>query len=250
MPCAEDLAPPTSLTRPARDTLSQETAPSFRIQGTWEKRPARDRGGPLSHLGPRLLDSDQAGLEDSGADRRVTSARSCPNFRGLVLPAQPLPSRGRRVTAPPKPPRKLAANTRCTPTPRKTTRRRAAPLRPFSRSMGPKPLPARTTPLPCRHPRECGRRPGTPTRRLLRRQTRHQGVGPFWRADLGHFSKAPKVSYDYDPTGPRWRLGEYHPSGSEDDVLGILEMAEPRRSSPQRVSLQAGPPTATGLVRR
>ncbi len=107
MPCAEDLAPPTSLTRPARDTLSQETAPSFRIQGTWEKRPARDRGGPLSHLGPRLLDSDQAGLEDSGADRRVTSARSCPNFRGLVLPAQPLPSRGRRVTAPPKPPRKL-----------------------------------------------------------------------------------------------------------------------------------------------
>ena len=174
MPCAEDLAPPTSLTRPARDALSQKTAPSFRIQRTWEKRPARDRGGPLSQLVPGLFDSDQAGLEDSDATRRVTAARSCPTFRGFVLPAQPLPSRGRRVTVPPTP-RKLpppGAAGRATPvaadapphespggpsrgkhapapTPRKTTLRRAAPLRSFSGSMGTKPLPAGTTPLPC-----------------------------------------------------------------------------------------------------
>jgi hypothetical protein len=102
-PCAEDPSPSTPLTRPARDTLSQKTAPSLRIQGTWEKRPARDTGGPLSHLVPGFLDSDQAGLEDPDAGLRVTSAHSCPNFPGFVLLAQQLPERGLRVTSPPKP---------------------------------------------------------------------------------------------------------------------------------------------------
>jgi hypothetical protein len=57
----------------------------------------------LSHLVPGFLDSDQAGLEDSDAGLRVTSAHSCPNFPGFVLLAQQLPKRGLRVTSPPKP---------------------------------------------------------------------------------------------------------------------------------------------------
>ena len=57
----------------------------------------------MSHLVPGFLDSDQAGLEDSDAGLRVTSAHSCPNFPGFVLLAQQLPKRGLRVTSPPKP---------------------------------------------------------------------------------------------------------------------------------------------------
>ncbi len=95
------------MTRPARDTVSQQAAPSLRIQGTWENRPARDREGPLSHPVPARFDSDQAGLEDSDRGRRVTPARSCPKFPRFALPAQQLPARGRRVT----PPRKLPGQT-------------------------------------------------------------------------------------------------------------------------------------------
>jgi hypothetical protein len=91
------------MTRPARDTVSQEAAPSLRIQGTSEKRPARDRWGPLSHPVPARFDSAQAGLEDSAVALRVTSAQSCPNSPECVPPAQQLPARARCVT----PPRKL-----------------------------------------------------------------------------------------------------------------------------------------------
>ena len=110
-PCAEDLSFLSLLTRPARDTLSQKTPPSLRIPRTWEKRPARDRGGLLSHLVPGFLDPDQAGLEDFDVGLRVTSAHSCPNFPGFVLLDQQLPKRGLRVTSPPKPARKSQAQT-------------------------------------------------------------------------------------------------------------------------------------------
>lgn len=57
----------------------------------------------MSHLVPAFLDFHQAGLGDSDAGLRVTSAHSCPNFPGFVLLAQQLPSGGLRVTSPPKP---------------------------------------------------------------------------------------------------------------------------------------------------
>ncbi len=92
---------------PTRDTLSQETAPSIRFQWSYERKPARDRGGLLSHLVPAFLDFGQAGLEESAASLRVTHARSCPTFPGLLVPGQQLPSGSLRVTSPPKPPPRL-----------------------------------------------------------------------------------------------------------------------------------------------
>ncbi len=89
---------------PRRDTLSQKTAPSIRFQWTYEKQPARDRGGFLSRLVPASLDFGQAGLEESAASLRVTRARSCPTFPGLLAAGQQLPSASLRVTSPPKPP--------------------------------------------------------------------------------------------------------------------------------------------------
>lgn len=89
---------------PTRDTLSQNTAPSIRFQWTYERKPARDRGGLLSRLVPAFLDFGQAGLEESAASLRVTRARSCPTFPGLLAAGQQLPSESLRVTSPPKPP--------------------------------------------------------------------------------------------------------------------------------------------------
>ena len=77
--------------------------PSTRALWSYQGRPARDKGGLLSPLVSTFIDSDQAGLEDSDAGLRVTSAHSCPNFPGFVLLAQQLPKRGLRVTSPPKP---------------------------------------------------------------------------------------------------------------------------------------------------
>ena len=89
---------------PMRDTLSQKTASSIRFQWTYERKPARDRGGFLSRLVPAFPDFGQAGLEESAASLRVTHARSCPTSPGLLVPAQQLPSGSPRVTSPPKPP--------------------------------------------------------------------------------------------------------------------------------------------------
>lgn len=103
-PHGEGLSPATSHTMPTRDTLSQKTAPSIRFQWSYERKPARDRGGLLSHLVPAFLDFGQAGLEESAASLRVTRARSCPTFPGLLAAGQQLPSGSLRVTPPPKPP--------------------------------------------------------------------------------------------------------------------------------------------------
>jgi hypothetical protein len=100
----EGLSPATSQTMPTRDTLSQKTTPSLRIQETWGKKPACDRGGLLSHPVPAFLDFGQAGLGDSAASLRVTAAHSCPRFPELLVPAQQFPSGSLRVTSPPKPP--------------------------------------------------------------------------------------------------------------------------------------------------
>jgi len=89
---------------PRRDTLSQKTAPSIRFQWSYERKPARDRGGFRSRLVPAFLDFRQAGLGDSAASLRVTAAHSCPRFPELLVPAQQLPSGSLRVTPPPKPP--------------------------------------------------------------------------------------------------------------------------------------------------
>ena len=103
-PHGEGLSPATSHTMPTRDTLSQKTAPSIRFQWSYERKPARDRGGLLSHLVPAFLDFGQAGLEESAASLRVTRARSCPTFPGLLAAGQQLPSASLRVTPPPTPP--------------------------------------------------------------------------------------------------------------------------------------------------
>ena len=57
----------------------------------------------MSHLVPAFLDFRQAGLAESAASLRVTTAHSCPRFPELLVPAQQLPSGGLRVTCPPKP---------------------------------------------------------------------------------------------------------------------------------------------------
>jgi len=84
---------------PTRDTLSQQTAPSHRFEWSYERKPARDRGGFLSHLVPPSVHFTQAGLEESGASLRVTAAHSCPTFPGLLAPAQWFPSGSLRVTS-------------------------------------------------------------------------------------------------------------------------------------------------------
>ena len=89
---------------PTRDTLSQRMVPSIRFQWSYERKPARDRGGLLSHLVPAFLDFSQAGLEESAASLRVTRAHSCPTSPELLVPDQQLPSGSLRVTSPPEPP--------------------------------------------------------------------------------------------------------------------------------------------------
>ena len=66
----------------------------------------------MSHPVPPFVDFTQAGLEESGASLRVTPARSCPRFPGLLAPAEQLPNGSLRVTSRPKPPLPL---TRCSP---------------------------------------------------------------------------------------------------------------------------------------
>ncbi len=169
----------------------------------------------MSQLVQGFLDSDQAGLEDSDGGLRVTSADSCPNFPGFVLLAQQLPERGLRVTARPKPQTPHGAVARGTPAAADAPRTRKS-CRPFSRRTRAVRL-RRARPhareqlfwfpsadrwgryhfrqdrhrLPCRHPHSvdddalaspAATPPPDPT----------PGVGLFWRADLGHFSRAPK----------------------------------------------------------
>ena len=181
----------------------------------------------MSHLVPGFLDPDQAGLEDFDVGLRVTSAHSCPNFPGFVLLDQQLPKRGLRVTSPPKLARKSRAQTppgavaRGTPaaaddprheSPVDLSRDEDAPCAdtaqdhtpPSSSSGSLQPTDrggttsgrTNTVSANSSSPSPSTKRGRRPTVRPLRRFTPARnpapGVGLLWRADLGHFSRAPK----------------------------------------------------------